>query len=85
MLGAGPCARGRTRADASSDALGGDHTMSEPLFKDLFFSSKFDKDFTLVFAQLLGLKSATISSPNDFKPLADALPNTLTGVKLTFE
>jgi hypothetical protein len=53
--------------------------------EDGFFSSKFDKDFALVFAQLLGLKSATISSPNDFKPLTDALPKTLTGVKLTFE
>jgi len=53
--------------------------------EDGFLSSKFDKDFALVFAQLLGLRSAAFASPNDFKPLADALPSTLTGVRLTFE
>ena len=42
-------------------------------------------DFALVFAQLLGLKDASFSSPNDFKALADQIPGVISGVRLSFE
>jgi len=53
--------------------------------EDGFLSSRFDRDFALVFAQLLGLNDASFSSPNDFKALADQLPAAVSGVRLSFE
>jgi hypothetical protein len=38
-----------------------------------------------VFAQLLGLNTASISRPSDFKALADQLPAVVSGVRLSFE